>query len=275
MAKTILGYEVASPEQQRKTALAILGFVGVAAIAGIGVLFLVSHWEQSGRQQAIAKIVSFETKCRYAVRNIGKRVSYYDHTGYIGCAQARAVANSNNNPLGSVQRRTLVVVEFNTDEDRRLRTSVAFHGDTRFSVGQQVEILYRTDNPRDAIEFNRVPLFGKKSITPTSETTSAAQTEPVEKSAENPPPANAIGPMQRPSDSVSESTKLWIGLIAILVMVLTALWIVRFIYRMAKRLVFGRDHRNDARATSQPVTAMRMNAVTGRPAQKSFGRPGN
>ena len=99
-----------SPEQQRKTALAIFGVIGAIAIGGLSVLFLISHWEQSGRQQVLATVASFETKCRYVVRNLSKRTSYYDHTGYIECAEAQAVADANNNPLGSVQRRTMADV---------------------------------------------------------------------------------------------------------------------------------------------------------------------
>ena len=277
MANTILGYEVASPEQQRKTALAILGFVGVMAIAGIGLLLLISHWEQSGRQQAIAKIVSFETKCRYVVRNIGKRVSYYDHTGYIGCSQARAVANANKHPLGSVQQRTLAVVDFKTAEGAQLRTNVALHGDARYSVGQQVEILYRTDNPRDVSEFKDIPLFGKDSLAPAPEAAPSVTTAPtaeVEQVAGETAEATAQKPPA--SETVSESTKFWIGLVALVVMVLVALWFARLVYRMVKRLIFGPRNDISARpAASQPISSARMSAVTRQPAQTTFGQRRN
>jgi len=284
MANTILGYEVASPEQQRKTALAILGFVGVMAIAGIGILLLISHWEQSGRQQAIAKIVSFETKCRYVVRNIGKRVSYYDHTGYIGCSQARAVANANNHPLGRVQQRTLAVVDFKTTEGAQLRTNVALHGDARYSVGQQVEILYRTENPRDVSEFKDIPLFGKDSLAPAPEaaapapeaapSVTIAPTAEVEQVAGETTEATAQKPPA--SETVSESTKFWIGLVAFVVMVLVALWFARLVYRMVKRLIFGpRNDISAGPAASQPISSARMSAVTRRPAQTTFGQQRN
>ncbi len=269
MAKTILGYEVASPEQQRKTALALLAFVGITAIAGMGVLFMISHWEQSGRQQAIAVIESFETKCRYVVRNISKRVSYYDHTGYIGCAEAHAVAKSNNNSLGSVQHRTVAIVNYRTQQGRDIRTSVVLTDSKEFKVGQKLEILYETDRPMEASEFNSIPLFGKKSIAEPEESVPPAQHEMPERSVAGADQAPAEEPKSRPSDSLSDSTKFWIGLTFILVMLAAAIWILRLTYRLVKFLIFGSA---DTSSTAQPIASERLNVATGRGGQKSFGR---
>ena len=266
MAKTIFGYEVASPEQQRKTALALLAFVGITAIAGMGVLFMISHWEQSGRQQAIAVIESFETKCRYVVRNISKRVSYYDHTGYIGCAEAHAVAKSNDNPLGSVQYRTVAIVKYSTQSGRDIRTSVVLTDNTTFQVGQKIEILYEIDRPMEASEFNSIPLFGKKSIAEPEKTAPPAQQTAPEQSVASADPA-AEEPKARPSDSLSDNTKFWIGLTFILLMLAAAIWIIRLIYRLIKFLIFG----GSARSTAQPIASDRLSVATGR-GQKSFGR---
>ena len=112
MANTFLGYEIASPERQRKTALAIVGVVCAVALGGILTLFLVAQGRHSGREQAVATIAAFETKCRYVVRNLGRRVSYYDHTGLIDCDRAHEVARANDSVLGSVQRVTVAVVDF-------------------------------------------------------------------------------------------------------------------------------------------------------------------
>ena len=267
MTKTILGYEVASPEQQRKTALVILGVIGAMAIAGVVVLFLISHWEQSGRQQALATVVSFETKCRYVVRNISRRVSYYDHTGYIGCAEAQSVADANDNSLGSVQRLTTTAVEFLTPEGRQVRTSVALHGDVQISVGGQVEILYRTDNPTDAVEFNKIALFGKDSIAPATTTAPAAETVQVPETISKP-----VTPERRPSNSFSKTTNFWIGLSALLLMALAAFWLVRRVFRAIKWLVAGNQRGKSSQPDPTQVLAARMSAVTRPTTKGSFGR---
>ena len=268
MAKSILGYQIASPEQQRKTAMALLGFVGIAAIVGMGVLFMISHWEQSGREQAIARVESFETKCRYVVRNISKRVSYNDHTGYIDCAEARAVAKSNNNPLGSVQHRTVAIVNFRTQQGRDIRTSVVFTDDRNFEAGQEVEILYRTDRPMEAAEFNGIPLFGKKSIARSEENEPPEHKASQRQTADVESPATVVTNKPRPSDSVSDRTKFWIGLTFLLLMLAAAVLILRIIYRIMTRLFFGSDA---PRSAAQPMPADRLSAVTGRGGQKSFG----
>jgi hypothetical protein len=272
MTNTILGYEIASPEQQRKTAFAILGVVGAIVIGGLSVLFLISHWEQSGRQQVLATIASFETKCRYVVRNFSKRTSYYDHTGYIDCDKAQAVADANNNPLGSVQHRTMAAVEFSTVEGQPIHATVALYGDMHVSVGQKVEILYRTDDPSDAVEYNKIPIFGNESIAPTSET--AAPAEHLQ-SAEIPQDSEtqfAQGkPERRASDSVSDSTKMWIGLGALLLMLLVGLWLIRCIYRLIKWLITGKQSSTTVQLDIAQPPAARISAVTRSAPRASFG----
>ncbi|MDH3742876.1 MAG: hypothetical protein OER56_14895 [Hyphomicrobiales bacterium] len=273
MTNTILGYEVASPEQQRKTALAILGVIGAIAIGGLSILFLISHWEQSGRHQVLATIDSFETKCRYVVRNLSKRVSYYDHTGYIDCDEAQAVADANNNALGSVQRRTMAAVDFNTIEGEIVHTTVALHGDVPVSVGQQVEILYRTDDPSDAVEFNKIPIFGRDSVAPTTETVAPAEALQDAETAQSPKalPEPAT-PQRRPSDSVSESTKMWIGLGGLLAMILVGLWLIRCAYRAVRWLIAGNQSDKSAQPDVTQPPAARISAVTHYAPRGSFGQ---
>ncbi len=199
MANTILGYEIASAEQQKKTALAILGFIGVIAIGGGIAAFTIAGFEQSGRQQALATVLSYDTKCRYVVRNLSKRVSYYDHTGYIGCAKAHRVARQNDNSLGSVQQRTVARIRFTTLDSQQVRTSVALYGDKPVSVGKQVEILYRTDNPNDATQFKNIALFGKKSIASQSTDNAAAGKSEVK-------PSDKSGFQLRATKSGADST---------------------------------------------------------------------
>lgn len=263
MANTIFGYEVASPEQQRKTALAVAAFMAVMAVAIIVVFFLISHWEQAGRKQTLATITNYETKCRYVVRNIGKRVSYYDHTGYIGCKAAREVADANNNPLGSVQRRTFAAIEFTTDEGVRVRSRVNLDKQAPEAVGEQVEILYRVDKPDDVKEFVRVPLFGKKSIAPKSKLVSARSR------------TDTVAPKkQRFSDTASESTKFWIGLTALLIMALTAFWLLKRLYRLLKWLAFGSREEESHQITNRaaPANGVRINRVVQRSPRGSFGQ---
>ena len=167
MANTFLGYEVASPERQRKTALAIIGVVCAVAVGGMLALYFISRGQHSGREQVLATITAFETKCRYVVRNIGRRVTYYDHTGLIDCDRADDVAQANDSVLGSVRSVTVAVVDLIALDGSKVRSHVELSRKEPFSIGEQVEVLYRVDDPRDLREYVRLPLgFGKSSIAP-------------------------------------------------------------------------------------------------------------
>ena len=171
MANTFLGDEIASPERQRKTGLAIVAVVCAVALGGILTLFFVSQRQHSGREQAVATIAAFETKCRYVVRNIGRRISYYDHTGLIDCDRAHEVAQANDSVLGSVQSVTVAIVDLTTLDRAKIRSHVELSRKEPFSIGEQVEVLYRIDDPRDLREYVRLPLgFGKRSIATHPET---------------------------------------------------------------------------------------------------------
>ncbi len=282
MAKMILGYEVARPEQQRKTALAILGFIAAIAIGGGVAAFMIAGFEQSGREQVLATVVSFDKKCRYVVRNVSKRVSYYDHTGYIDCAQAQTVADRNDNPLGSVQRRRTAVVDFRTEDNRKVRTSVAFHGDDPIRIGGQVEILYLVKNPRDAIEFDEIPLFGKRSIAHSDRTTSnqirldqtsfdIRSTIPDTAETGTDPVSKPAPPQPKPSESVSDSTKLWIGIGALLFIFVIVFLALRWSLRLIKRLLSGSNSTSSVASTADTVSAAKLSATLRTQPQQTFG----
>ena len=262
MANTFLGYEVASPERQRKTALAVIGVVCLLAVAGMSALFFASREQQSGRELALATITGFETKCRYVVRNISRRATYYDHTGYIDCNRAHEVAAANNSVLGSVQRRTLAVVEFTALDGAKLSSHVELSRKEPVSVGEKVEILYRLDDPYDLREYVQLPLgFGKRSIA---------------RQPENELHSNSIDATSkpRPSDAVSNSTRLWVGLATVVVGVLLACWLIKSLYRVIMWLVRAPS------ASTQPVgppirTAVArggLEKVTSQASEAGFGR---
>jgi hypothetical protein len=207
MANTLLGYEIASPERQRKTALAIIGVVCAVALGGILTLYFLSQGQHSGREQAVATITAFESKCRYVVRNISRRASYYDHTGLIDCDRAHEVAQANNSVLGSVQRVTVAVVDFTALDGSKVRSHIELSRKEPFSIGEQVEVLYRIDDPRDLREYVRLPLgFGKRSIAPQPENHVSSGKADI-----------AAPAKPRPSDSYSKSTLTWIGLATLVV----------------------------------------------------------
>jgi hypothetical protein len=251
MAKKILGYEVASEEKQRKTALALILVTALIAGTFVFIFFMQSQVTFSGREAAMGTIVSFDTKCRYVVRNISKRVSYSDITGLVSCAEAQQVADENNNPLGSIRKITTAVVDFRTTEGKAVRSHLEYDGDA--SIGAQIEILYRTDDPSDLKPYADVPLFGKESINEPSPATAAAPAKP------------------RPSDSMSDGTLMAIGLVSLVVMVAIAFFVLRLLFRTLKWLLFGSGKSKPAAATVAPSAQAPRNASqAGRPA--GFGR---
>ena len=263
MANTFLGYEIASPERQRKTALAIVGVVCAVALGGILTLFFVAQGRHSGREQAVATIAAFETKCRYVVRNLGRRVSYYDHTGLIDCDRAHEVAQANNSVLGSVQSVTVTIVDLTTLNGSKVRSHVELSRREPFSIGEQVEVLYRIDDPRDLREYVRLPLgFGKRSIAPQPETHASSGKADV-----------AAPAKPRPSNSYSKSTLTWIGLATLVVAVLLAFWLIRGLYRVIRWLVVpGESIEPITRVSAAPIARGQLEHVTGRAAAGGFGR---
>jgi hypothetical protein len=263
MANTFLGYEVASPERQRKTALAIIGVVCALVVAGLLALFFISRGQHSGRELTVATIATFETKCRYVVRNIGKRVSYYDHTGLIDCDRAHEVAQANDSVLGSVRRTTVAVVDFTVLDGSKLRSHVELSRKEPFSIGEQVGVLYRIDDPRDLREHVQLPFgFGKRSIAPQPEN------RVLSGSADIAAPAKP-----RPSDAYSKSTLLWIGLATLVVGVLLAYWLIRGLYRVTRWLVVPSDLMQPiAPVNAAPIARGRLEHVTRRAAEGGFGR---
>src|SRR6476660_3422981 len=170
MANTFLGYEIARPERQRKTALAIIGVVCALVVAGVLALYFISRGQHSGRELALATISAFDTKCRYVVRNISRRASYYDHTGLIDCDRAHEVARANDSVLGSVRSVTVAVVDFTALDGSKVHSHVELSRKEPFAIGEKVDVLYRIDDPHDLREHVQLPLgFGKKPIAPQPE----------------------------------------------------------------------------------------------------------
>ena len=275
MAGTIFGYEIASPEKQRKTALVILGFVVAIVIGGVGAMLFVSSAQHAGREQAIATITAFQSKCRYVVRNVSKRVSYYDHTGLIACDSAHRIARVNNNPLGSVRRETVAAIDFATKDGKRIRSHVTLSGPDKVRIGQQAEVLYSIENPGDVREFVEIPFgLGKQSIAP------VAGTEPGQVEAAAPDAGSERGQAEpaaparpRASEQVSESTRMWIGLIAIILMGLIAFWLIRKLVRLVKSLIVG-PQSPPTRATSDILHQRAGNASDRRPGSTRRGQFG-
>jgi hypothetical protein len=263
MANTLLGYEIASPERQRKTALAIIAVVCAVALGGVLTLFFISQGQHSGREQAVATIAAFETKCRYVVRNLGRRVSYYDHTGLIDCDRAHEVAQANNSVLGSVQSVTVAIVDLTTLGGAKVRSHVELSRKEPFAIGEQVEVLYRVDDPRDLREYVRLPLgFGGRSIAPQAESHASSGKADIAEPAK-----------PRPSDSYSKSTLTWIGLATLVVGVLLAYWLIRGLYRVARWLVVPSDSmKRITRVNAAPIARGRLEHVARRAAESGFGR---
>ncbi len=233
MAKKILGYEVAPREQQLRVAKYLLLCVIAFPVLLVAGLAHISHVETRGREPAIAVITAFDTKCRYKVRNIGRRVTYYDHTGLIDCATAEAVARENNTPLGSVQPTTVADITFETKAGEKVKTRVELRRNVPQVAGELVEVLYDLDDPADVKEFGKYGIFGKQSIMQKPEKTKTAvasvpqiQAEPQSKSK----PKDAFAHLSR-------TTRVWVGLGVVIVGLLLVYFILSRLWRLARRLL--------------------------------------
>lgn len=230
MAGKILGYEIASREQQKRTAMGILLFLGGAFVLGGFVLFYIASMEQRGRAQAMATVTAVDTKCRYVVRNISKRVSFYDHTGYIDCAEAENVARSNDNPLGRVEKSTIAAVVFTTAEGREITSQVELHRQSDAAVGSKVEVLYLETSPTNVTEFKDFALFGTDFVKP----------EQAAPGAEA-----AMGKSATTGDGTTTGEPRkgspWRGLIYLLGLLAIAYWVTKRILRLMRRLASRDD----------------------------------
>lgn len=232
MTDTILGYKVASKEQQRRTTIIIAIVAPLAVIAAIVGFYGFTKWDQKGREVAVATVGAIDVTCRYVVQNISKRARLHDHTGYIDCKEARRVARDNEDTLiggltGSVQKRVMATVTYDTKGGQTFQSRVQLHGEDPFTPGQRVEVLYRVENPTDLEHFEENAFgFGKKSELAAAEL-QGVSTAPA---AERKP---------RPSDSWSSSSKQWIGVGVVVFVLAIVFFILRFFYRLIRKLISG------------------------------------
>lgn len=249
MRGTILGYEIASPEKQRETAKYLFIFVGAAIALGAFVVAYIARMEQMGRSQALATVTQVDVKCRYVVRNIGRRASFYDHTGYTDCATAERVARENDFALGRVERVAFADITFKTAKGHEVAARVELRKQLKLAAGNQVEVLYRDDNPRDVTEFKSFGPFGKRSIAPAkadaanpakSNGADGAAVAPAAAVPSSGAPSNAApGPTSKPSP--------WRGLFYLVILLALGYWLIRKVWRLTHRLVVGGGSAPDMR----------------------------
>jgi len=257
MAGTFLGYAVASPEQQKKTALLLLLGTIVSVAGVVGFLFLKSQNDQRDREQAVATIGQIDVKCRYIVQNLSKRVSYYDHTGYIDCASAEEVARQNNHPLGSLQRRSLIQVDFAANDGSAQTARLVLGGTHSYSAGGKIEILYRTNDPSDVTPFSATPLgIGKKSLLAQS------------RRAEDAPQATAVPEKPR---RFSKTATMTVGFIILAVILFLVYRTVRFTWR----LLSGAGNTLPQKYTGRPSSPRARSRTSGPDMNGRFGQVGN
>lgn len=283
MAGKILGIPIASRHQQWRTAKAIFGLIGGIIVLGAVVVGYIASMEQRGRVQAMATVTDFEVRCRYNVRNIGRRSSFYDHTGYIDCASAEQVARDNNFPLGRVERATFANITFKTEGGAEVRTHVELHKHHDIEVGSRVEILYRETTPTDVTEFKNFPLFGKSSIAPYDETAvaqAATRQAALTAASDAAAAAKAQARAKRIADRVARKETDPVGLAILIVLLVVGYFLVRRIWRFVRGL-FGSSQPSSTAlsaqrgkavaATSSPAGAARLDRITQRKPRQGFG----
>lgn len=280
MTGKFLGIEIASREQQKRTAKAILGVIGGMLLLGAVVVGYIASMEQRGRVQAMATVTEFEVRCRYNVRNLGRRTTFYDHTGYIDCATAEQVARDNNFPLGRVERATFANISFKTEGGGDVQTHVELHHQRDIEIGSRVEILYRETTPTDVTEFKNFPLFGKSSIAPYDETAAAqaaarqaAQTSAKDAAAA----AKAEARAKRIAEKLARKEIDPVGLVILIVLLVIGYFVIRKLYRFARSL-FTAGASAPARTASRSapdagrVPSARVERIVSRNARGSFGQ---
>lgn len=283
MAGRFLGIEILSREQRiRNVKMAAVVLVGMLLLGAVVVGYIASM-EQRGRVQAMATVTDFEVLCRYNVRNLGRRTTFYDHTGYIDCATAEQVARDNNFPLGRVERATFANITFKTEGGADVQSHVELHRQRDIEIGSRVEILYRETTPSDVTEFKNFPLFGKSSIAPYDETAAAqaAARQAVQTAASDAAAtAKAEARAKRIAEKVARKEIDPVGLVILIVLLVIGYFLIRRTWRFMRGLLGNSQSATDARANqhsratpaaASPAGAARLDRIAQRNPRQGFG----
>lgn len=153
---TILGYEIASPEKQRKTALIILAVVvfilggACAAFVGPTVYKTWTYHQVTGRVKAI------EEKCTYSIRRLSRYGNRLSLTDLVNCEEAYAKAAEIDHAMGDVRHFSIVYVTYTPAGGTAMTSSfdVPAEAARDLRIGQSLVVMHHPDHP---YRVERVP----------------------------------------------------------------------------------------------------------------------
>jgi len=144
----IFGVEIASPEQQRKTALIMLGVflaLGLGVMAAFTGPRLYTHFTYVNTQGVVTGL---EAKCHYIVNRFNKR-GPANVTDVTDCESAYRAAAEIDHAMGEVRHVTIVHVDYALDDGSSLTSwfDVPSEAAEDLAVGDAISLQYHPEHP--------------------------------------------------------------------------------------------------------------------------------
>lgn len=145
---TILGVEIASPEQQRKTALVILGVFVALTLGVVGAFTGPRLYTHFSYVDTPGTVTGLEYKCHYVINRFNKR-GPANVTDVIDCESAYRAAAEVDHAMGEVRPVTIVHVDYPLDDGSRLSSWFDVPGEAAvdLAVGDAISLQYHPEHP--------------------------------------------------------------------------------------------------------------------------------
>lgn len=262
---TFLGVEIAPAEQQRRTALVLLGLLVIVG-AGAPVAFmlpeLIRHYKHV---PAEGRITAIETKCHYQVHRLGKR-GPAQVTDLVDCHEARRIAAEVDHAMGEVREVAIVKVDY-TIADGSPGSSwldLPAGAAADLVVGQPITIGYDPEYPHRVHRRASNPFAltheGRFGITRGARP-AGSEVAPAE-ATRAAPVVEPVSPRPQPSEAI-KTFSWYAARIIVLAMLIGMLWGVRATWRLVSRSLGGGSvARSAAKPDRGDIAAARIARAT-------------
>ncbi len=227
-----LGLKVAPAAQRRKAAWIMLAVTLVLGGGAIGAFVGPYAWRHYTYMPAEARVTHLETLCHYQIKRFNKR-GPAQVTGLVDCAAAEAEAARIDHAMGEIRRVAVVGVSFSTAEGGLVSASfevpVAAVADV--VLGQSLAIQYDPERPYQVQRLADHPfaLAAENRYAGAAAIATQAKEEQARKVREARKPVEPGSTLYQVSSVIA-----WI---IIALMGLAILWVIRALWRLARRLL--------------------------------------
>ena len=153
---TILGYEVAPREQQRKIALVLLALPIMILGGAYGAFVGPTVYKTWTYQKIVGKVTAIEDKCHYSVARISRRGGRSYLTDLVDCDVARAKAAEVDHAAGEVREITIVHVAYAAADGTPMTSwfDIPAEAARDLRIGQGLALMHHPSYPH---RVERVP----------------------------------------------------------------------------------------------------------------------